>query len=126
MSVLLLVPTMTFTRAVVVLVQLIVAGQSCLDFIECFCSFSSSLRMLPCMEVCHSLRYVLECGLRMKGDSICLMYDCPKRLTFIASMGLKVHPHFYTILINTLRSVFFSLFPTTTYLSISHLCPLFH
>ena len=42
----------------------------------------------------------------LKGDSICLMYDCPKRLSFIASMGLKVHPHFYTILINTLRHVF--------------------
>ena len=30
----------------------------------------------------------------LKGASICLMYDCPKRLTFIATMVLKVHPHF--------------------------------
>ena len=30
----------------------------------------------------------------LKGSSICLMYDCPKRLSFIVVMGLKVHPHF--------------------------------
>ena len=30
----------------------------------------------------------------LKGYFICLMYDCPKGLSFIATMGLKVHPHF--------------------------------
>ena len=30
----------------------------------------------------------------LKGTSICLMYDYPKRLSFIAAMGWKVHPHF--------------------------------
>ena len=36
MSVLLLVPTMTFTRDSVVLVQLVAACRACLDFIEVF------------------------------------------------------------------------------------------
>ena len=62
----------------------------------------------------------------LKGSSIFLMYDCPKILSFVAAMGLKVHPHFYIVLINTLRYVFVSLFPTTTYLSLSQVCPLFH
>ena len=30
----------------------------------------------------------------LKGDSICLMYEFPKRMTFNAAMGLKAHPHF--------------------------------
>ena len=30
----------------------------------------------------------------LKGVSICLMCDFPKRLSFIAVMGFKVHPHF--------------------------------
>ena len=65
-SVLLLVPTMTFTRVVVVFVQLAVAGRACLDFRECLWSFSSSLRLLIlCMEVCCSLMDMLEFGLRM-------------------------------------------------------------
>ena len=60
MSVLLLVPTMTFTRVVVVLVQTATTCQACLDFREVFYAhFLASLRMLLCMEVCHSLMDVL-------------------------------------------------------------------
>ena len=65
MSVLLLVPTMTFTRAVVVLFHPNVACQACLDFRECLCSFSASLRLLLCMELCHSMMDMLECGLSL-------------------------------------------------------------
>ena len=64
MSLLLLVPTMTFTRDVVVLVQTSAACKKKLYFRECLCSFSTSLRLLLCMEVCHSLREILEYGLR--------------------------------------------------------------
>ena len=30
----------------------------------------------------------------LKGASICLMHDSPKRLSFIGAVGFKVHPHF--------------------------------
>ena len=29
----------------------------------------------------------------LKWPSVCLMYDCPKILSFIASMVLKFYPH---------------------------------
>ena len=65
-SLLLLVPTMTFTRAVLVRVQPVAVCRSCLDFIEVYCApFSASLRLLLCMEVCCSMMDVLECGLRL-------------------------------------------------------------
>ena len=38
--------------------------------------------------------WVKDASTNSKGASICLMYDCPKRLSFIAAMGLKVHSHF--------------------------------
>ena len=38
--------------------------------------------------------WVKDVSIHLKGVSIFLMYDCPKRLSFIASMELKVHPHF--------------------------------
>ena len=71
------------------------------------------------------IRTELPAFAHLKGASICLMYHYPKRLSFIPTMGLKVHPHFQTILINTLSSVFVSLCPTTSYLSLSEVCPLF-
>ena len=37
--------------------------------------------------------WVKASSAHLKGDSICLMYDYPKRLSFIAAMRLKVHPH---------------------------------
>ena len=46
-------------------VQPVATSRACLDFRECLCSFSSSLRLLLCMEVCHSLMDMLECGFRM-------------------------------------------------------------
>ena len=38
--------------------------------------------------------WVKVASTHLKGASIFLMYDFPKRLSFIAAMGLKVHPHF--------------------------------
>ena len=38
--------------------------------------------------------WVKATSTHLKGDSICLNYDYPKILSFIAAMGLKVHPHF--------------------------------
>ena len=83
---------------------------------------------LPRVQRNHLVQWALTSSLKatsthLKGASICLMYDCPKTLSFIAAMGLKVHPHFYIVLINTLKYVFASLCPTTTYLSISQVCP---
>ena len=37
---------------------------------------------------------VKDASAHLKGVVIFLMYDYPKRLSFIATMGLKVHPHF--------------------------------
>ena len=62
--------------------------------------------------------WVKDAFAHLKGAFICLMYGCPKILPFIPTTGMKVHPHFYIVLINTLSFVFFSLFPTTTYLSL--------
>ena len=65
-SVVLLVPAMTFTRDVVVLVHPVTVGRACLHFRECVCSFSSSLTLLLyCMELFHSPRDMLEYGLRI-------------------------------------------------------------
>ena len=50
--------------------------------------------------------WVKDASAHLKGASICLMYDCPKRLSFIAAMGLNVHPNFYIVLINILVSIF--------------------
>ena len=69
--------------------------------------------------------WVKTASTHLQQAYICLMYDCPKILSIIAAMGLKVHPHFYIVLINTLRSIFVSLFPTYTYVSLSQVCPLF-
>ena len=38
--------------------------------------------------------WVKAASAHLKGASICLMYDCPKRLPFIATMRLEVHPRF--------------------------------
>ena len=39
--------------------------------------------------------WVKASSAHLKGaNSICLMYDFPKILSFIAAMGLKVHSHF--------------------------------
>ena len=38
--------------------------------------------------------WVKDSSTHLKGDSIYLMYDYPKILSFTASMGMKVHPHF--------------------------------
>ena len=38
--------------------------------------------------------WVKVASTHLKGASICLMYDYPKILSFIAVMGLKLHPHF--------------------------------
>ena len=38
--------------------------------------------------------WVKAASAHLKGASICLMYDCHKRPSFIAVMGLKFHPHF--------------------------------
>ena len=70
--------------------------------------------------------WVKATSTHLKGYSICLMYDCPKILPFIAEKGLKVYPHLYIVLINTLRPIFVPLCPTATYLSISRVFPLFH
>ena len=67
----------------------------------------------------HARVWVKDASAHLKGACIFLMYDCPKRLSFIAAMGLKFGPHFYIVLINTLRYVFISLCPITTYLSLS-------
>ena len=67
----------------------------------------------------HARVWVKASSAHLKGASIFLIYDCPKRLSFIAEMGLKVHTHFLIVLIRTLRSVFVSLFPPTIYLSLS-------
>ena len=40
------------------------------------------------------IAWVKDASAHLKGASICLMYDCPKRLSFITEMGLEVHPHF--------------------------------
>ena len=69
--------------------------------------------------------WVKAASTHLKGVSIYFMYDCPKLLSFIVVMGLKVHPHFYIVFINNFRSLFVSIYPTTTYLSISQVCPLF-
>ena len=42
----------------------------------------------------HARVWVKDASTHLKGVSIRLMYDCPKRLSFIAAMGLKVHPDF--------------------------------
>ena len=42
----------------------------------------------------HARVWVKVASAHLKGDSICLMYDCPKRLSFITTMGLEVHPLF--------------------------------
>ena len=42
----------------------------------------------------HSRVWVKATSVHLKGDSICLMYEFPKTLSFIEEMGLKVHPHF--------------------------------
>ena len=65
MSVLLLVPTMTFSRADVVLIQPATTCQSCVDFSERLFSFSASLRLILCIELFHSMMDMLECGLRL-------------------------------------------------------------
>ena len=59
--------------------------------------------------------WVKDASAHLKGSSICLMYACPKILSFIASMGLKVQHHFRNVFINTLQSVFVQLHPTTTF-----------
>ena len=46
--------------------------------------------------------WVKDASAHLKGAYIFLIYEFPKRLSFIATMGLKFHPHFKTILINTL------------------------
>ena len=38
--------------------------------------------------------WVKAASAHLKGGSIFLMYDCPKRMSFIATMRMKVHPHF--------------------------------
>ena len=43
------------------------------------------------------IRKELPAFAHLKGASIFLMYDCPKRLPFIPTMGLKVHPHFQNV-----------------------------
>ena len=48
---------------------------------------------VPRSYVCARV-WVKATSTHLKGDSIFLMYDCPKRLSFIETMGLKVHPHF--------------------------------
>ena len=52
------------------------------------------------------IKKLLPAFAHLKGYFICLMYDFPKILSFIEAMGLKVHPHFQTVLINTLSSIF--------------------
>ena len=42
----------------------------------------------------HDRVWVKAASTHLKGDSIFLMYDCPKILSFILAMGLKVNPHF--------------------------------
>ena len=41
----------------------------------------------------HAKVWVKDSYAHLKGASIWLMYDCLKLLSFIAVMGLKVHPH---------------------------------
>ena len=99
MSVLLLVPTMTFNRDVVVLVHPVVACRACLDFIQDFLLLFNLLEdatmygSVPQSDGCARV-WVKAASTHLKGASIFLMYDCPKILSFIATMGLKVHPHF--------------------------------
>ena len=38
--------------------------------------------------------WVKAASAHLKGASICLMYEFPKILSFIPSMGLQFHPHF--------------------------------
>ena len=42
----------------------------------------------------HDRVLVKDVYSHLKGASIWLMYDYPKRIPFIAAMRLKVHPHF--------------------------------
>ena len=45
--------------------------------------------------------WVKAASAHLKGDYICLMYECPKILSFIAAIAFKVHPHLHNVLINT-------------------------
>ena len=67
----------------------------------------------------HVRGQVKATSTHLKSTSFFLMYECPKTLSFIAVMVWKAHPHLYILLINTFKSVFVSLFLTTTYLSLS-------
>ena len=42
----------------------------------------------------HARVWVKDASAHFKGASICFMYDCTKILSFIATIGLKVHHHF--------------------------------
>ena len=48
---------------------------------------------MPHFNGCDRVWVKAACA-HLKEASICLMYDYPKILSFIAAMGLKVHPHF--------------------------------
>ena len=41
----------------------------------------------------HARVCIKVVSVHLKGASIFLIYDCPKRMTFISEMRLKVHPH---------------------------------
>ena len=53
---------------------------------------------LPRVQRNHLVQWEITSSLKdasayLKGAYICLMYDYPKRVSFIAAMGLQVHSH---------------------------------